>query len=75
MTAPGPLAGRNPYTGAYQTKQYDDSHPAKESPLHALADPPTGALEATASPSKLFLENTDPPVGAGGTVTPVVPGT
>ncbi len=76
MTAPsGPLAGSNPYTGTYQTKQYDTSIPPVESPLHALADPPTGALAATSSPDKLFEENTDPPAGAGGTVTPVVPGT
>lgn len=76
MTAPsGPLAGRNPHTGTYQTKQYDNSWPPAESPLHALADPPTGALAATSSPDKLFEENTDPPVGAGGTVTPVIPGT
>ena len=75
MTAPGPIAGDNPYTGAYQTKQYDTSIPPKESPLHALSDPPEGALDATASPSKLFLENTHPPVGAGGTVVPVIPGT
>ena len=75
MTAPGPLAGSNPWTGAYQTKQYDDSHPPKESPLHALADPPEGSIEAQASPSKLFLENTDPPVGAGGIAPPRIPGT
>ena len=74
MTAPsGPLAGSNPYTGAYQTKQYDDSIPPVESPLHALADPPTGALEATSSPDKLFEENTNPPDGAGGSLDVVIP--
>lgn len=77
MTAPsGPLAGDNPYTGAYQTKQFDNSWPPAESALHALADPPAGALAATSSPDKLFLENTDPPLGGGGgSTSPEVPGT
>ena len=74
MTAPsGPLAGSNPYTGTYQTKQYDTSIPPVESPLHALADPPTGALAATSSPDKLFEENTNPPDGAGGSLDVVIP--
>ena len=74
MTAPsGPLAGSNPYTGKYQTKQYDTSIPPVESPLHALADPPTGALAATSSPDKLFEENTNPPDGAGGSLDVVIP--
>ena len=74
MTAPsGPLAGRNPHTGTYQTKQYDTSIPPVESPLHALADPPTGALAATSSPDKLFEENTNPPDGAGGSLDVVIP--
>jgi hypothetical protein len=31
-----------------------------------LADPPESGVEASSSPDKVFLENTNPPVGAGG---------
>lgn len=75
MTAPRPISGDNPYTGAYQVKQFDTTFPPAESVLDALADPPAAGIAAELSPDMLLLENTHPPVGAGGTVVPAVPGT
>lgn len=73
MTAPGPVPGTNPWTGTYQTEQYDKGHGSDQphgygdrSVFDALATPPADGVEAQSSPDKLFLENTDPPVGAGG---------
>jgi hypothetical protein len=67
MTAPGPIAGSNPYLGAYQTKQYDTTVPPVETPLHALDDAPgapaagtfagSNALTSSASPAKVFAAN------------------
>ena len=70
-----PLAGTNPYTGAYQVKQFDTTLPPRESVLDALDSPPAAGIAAEVSPDMLFLENTDPPLGAGGgTAVPSVPG-
>lgn len=73
MTAPGPVAGDNPYTGLYQTSQFDTSQNAGAQndyadvgPLNSLADPPQAAVDAATSPDHLFAERDDPPVGAGG---------
>jgi len=66
MTAPRPVAGSNPYTLGYQNGQYDTTIPPKESPLDALTTPPQSGINAETSPDKVFAENTDPPVGAGG---------
>lgn len=66
MTAPGPVPGANPYTKAYQAKQFDCSWPPAESVLDALADPPAAGIAAEVSPDNVFEENTNPPVGAGG---------
>lgn len=61
------------YTAAYQTEQFDQGHGADlphgygdRSVFDALAAPPAAGVAAQSSPDKLFLENTDPPVGAGG---------
>jgi hypothetical protein len=70
MTAPTPLYGSNPYTGAYQKGQFDTTFPGGNTPnstgtvFDALANPPEGAVEAAVSPDKVFLENTNPPPGA-----------
>lgn len=69
MTAPRPVAGPNPYTLMYQVAQYDTTIPPKETPLDALNQPPQAGVDASSSPDKLFAENTDPPVGAGGNET------
>jgi hypothetical protein len=70
---PTPVAGDNPYTGLYQTGQFDSGYSgviprgyAHGTPFDALADPPEGAIDAATSPDHLYEENTDPPVGAGG---------
>ncbi len=60
MTAPGPIAGSNPYTGAYQTEQYDTTVPPAKSPLRALDDKPGvlpapgSAVDGDVSPDKVF---------------------
>lgn len=66
MTAPGPVAGSNPYTLAYQNKQFDTTVPPRESVLDALTSPPSAGVTAETSPDEVFEENTSPPVGAGG---------
>lgn len=71
MTAPNPISGTNPWTGAYQNSQFGtDTDPASVTPsftvLDHLATPPEAGITAEASPSILFAENTDPPIGAGG---------
>jgi hypothetical protein len=71
MTAPSPVPGANPWVGSYQTSQFGtDTDPASTVPsftvFQHLEDPPEAGVTASASPSILFNENTDPPVGAGG---------
>jgi len=71
MTAPRPIAGNNPHTLGYQNSQYgSDTEPAAVVPsftvLDHLATPPQSGINAESSPDKVFRENTDPPVGAGG---------
>lgn len=71
MTAPSPVPGANPYTLAYQNSQFGtDTPPGSVTPAFTvfqhLADPPAAGVTASASPSLLFAENTNPPVGAGG---------
>jgi hypothetical protein len=64
--------GANPWTLAYQQGQFDSWLAGGQSPmstntvLDTLASPPSAGITAEASPSILFLENTQPPVGAGG---------
>jgi hypothetical protein len=31
-----------------------------------LSNPPSSGVDASSSPDKVFLENTNPPIGAGG---------
>ena len=67
MTAPGPIAGVNPYTGAYQTKQYDTTVPPAEVAPAALSTAPGAAaagsfigsnvVTGSASPAKVFAAN------------------
>lgn len=66
MTAPNPVSGVNPWTLAYQNSQFDTTIPPKQSPLDALTTPPAAGITAEVSPDNVFLENTDPPLGAGG---------
>jgi hypothetical protein len=71
MTAPQPIAGTNPYPLAYQNSQFGtDTDPSAVVPSFTvfahLVNPPQAGVAASASPSILFAENTDPPVGAGG---------
>lgn len=63
---PTPVAGPNPYPKAYQTQQFDNTWPPAKNVLEALNDPPAAGITASTSPDKLFLENSNPPVGAGG---------
>jgi hypothetical protein len=70
MTAPSPIPGTNPYTLAYQNSQFGtDTPPAAVTPSFTvfghLQNPPAAGVTAAASPSVLFAENTNPPVGAG----------
>ena len=67
MTAPGPVDGTNPYTGTYQTKQYDTSWPPAEVAPAALATTPgapaagsfvgSNVVTSSASPAKVFAAN------------------
>ena len=77
MSAPVPVAGDNPHTGLYQTKQFDQGHGSSlphgygdQSVFDALATPPpTGvAAEIADLPDShgQLPETTDPTVGAGG---------
>lgn len=73
MSAPGPLPGSNPWSGTYQTEQFDQGHSAElphgygdHSVFDALDAPPAAGVTAQTSPDHLFEENTNPPVGAGG---------
>lgn len=72
MTAPTPLYGSNPYTGAYQKAQFDSWAGGGNTPwstgtiFDTLETPPDGAVDAAVSPDKVFAENTNPPPGAGG---------
>lgn len=63
---PSPVAGRNPFVGAYQAKQFDNTWPPAESVVDALATPPAAAVEAESSPDHVFDVRDHPPVGAGG---------
>lgn len=71
MTAPTPLYGSNPYTGAYQKSQFDSWAGGGNTPwsngtiFDTLVNPPAGAVAAATSPDKVFAANTSPPVGAG----------
>lgn len=68
MTAPVPPQGTyNPWTGAYQTQQYDigtaGSPPrgySGSSILDDLANPPAAGVTASVSPDVVFNENTNP---------------
>lgn len=67
MTAPTPLYGANPYTLAYQSRQFDvqdDYRSTGQTVLDALVNPPAAGIAAEASPSIVFAENTNPTVGA-----------
>jgi hypothetical protein len=71
MSAPIPESGPNPWGLAYQNSQFGvDTEPAATVPSFTvfghLATPPSSGVDASSSPDKLFLENTNPPVGAGG---------
>lgn len=75
MTAPTPQDGANNWTGAYQTEQFDQglaSDPPRgygESAvcgvLSSLANPSAAGVAASASPAKVFYENTNPTRGPG----------
>lgn len=71
MSAPTPMYGANPWGGMYQTSQYDNwvaggNQPyAAETVFNAVESPSAAGVAASASPSILFAENTNPPVGAG----------
>lgn len=71
MSAPIPESGPNPWTLAYQTSQFGvDTPPSATTPSTTvfghLASPPASGVTASSSPDKVFLENTNPPIGAGG---------
>lgn len=71
MTAPTPNYGPNPWGLAYQNSQFGtDTPPSATTPsftvFNHLADPPGSGVAASSSPDKVFAENTDPPIGAGG---------
>lgn len=71
MTAPTPVPGNNPYVGGYQNSQFGtDTPPGAVVPsftvFQHLQTPPTAGVTASVSPSILFAENNNPPVGAGG---------
>lgn len=67
MTAPGPVAGSNPYTLAYQTEQFSTAVPIKtKSVLDSLASPPAAGITAETTPTHVFNTRDHPPVGAGG---------
>lgn len=70
---PTPIAGSNPFVGAYQVKQFDTSYPGGElhgytdgTVLDALADPPEAGVAASDSPDKVFESRDNPPPGSGG---------
>lgn len=63
---PTPIAGSNPFPGAYQVKQFDTSWPPAESVLDALATPPAAGIEAEISPDRVFDSRDNPPPGSGG---------
>lgn len=63
---PTPVAGRNPYVGGYQSKQFDTTLPAAESVLDALDDPPAAGIAAETTPDHVFGSRDTPPVGSGG---------
>jgi hypothetical protein len=70
MTAPTPLYGANPYTGAYQKGQFDTSFPGGNTPVStgtifdALESPPSAGVTAAVSPTVEFAEATSPTPGA-----------
>ena len=66
MTAPGPLAGLNPWTKTYQTEQFDTTQPPAKSVLDSLATPPAAGITAETTPAHVFAERDNPPPGAGG---------
>lgn len=80
MSAPMPLAGANPYTGAYQSRQFDSTQPTgmltwgASTVFDDLANPPAGAEEAAESPDVLFDSRVNPPVGADGNEPSGAPG-
>lgn len=64
---PVPISGTNPYTGAYQTRQFSTAIPIKTvSVLDALANPPAAGITAETTPTHVFNVRDHPPVGAGG---------
>ncbi|HEY1466380.1 MAG TPA: hypothetical protein VGF11_04940 [Acidimicrobiales bacterium] len=70
MSGPIPEAGANPWTLGYQNSQFGtDTDPAATTPSFTvfghLQNPPSAGVTASASPSILFSENTNPPIGAG----------
>lgn len=71
MSAPTPNAGPNPWGLTYQNSQFGtDTEPAATTPSFTvfghLANPPGAGVNASTSPDKVFLENTNPPIGASG---------
>jgi hypothetical protein len=67
MTAPGPVAGANPYTLGYQTEQFSTAVPIKtKSVLDSLATPPAAGIAAETTPTHVFNTRDHPPIGAGG---------
>lgn len=64
---PSPVAGANPYTLGYQSRQYSTSVPIKTvSVLDALATPPAAGITAETTPAHVFNTRDHPPIGAGG---------
>lgn len=71
MSAPIPESGPNPWGLTYQTSQFGtDTPPSATTPSFTvfghLSNPPSSGVDASSSPDKVFLENTNPPIGAGG---------
>jgi hypothetical protein len=70
MTAPTPLYGSNPYTGAYQSSQFDNWAAGGIAPwsrgtvFDALENPPAAGVTASVSPTVEFAEETSPTPGA-----------
>ena len=73
-----PIAGSNPYTGAYQTRQFDEGLASGTSPvstysvLDSLESAPSAALAAQTADlpnsSGQLQAQLNPPVGAGGNI-------
>ena len=54
MTAPGPIAGANPYAGTYQVEQFDTTNPPAKSVLDVLSAPPAAGITAEPTPANVF---------------------